>query len=142
MRHKMKQSVTFLDVISNSAATFQNNFSDFSILSVAQKGIDFNSVELTTKPGNLHFYFSHFCIFSKRTIISRLLSMFKTGRLTNFLCVLQDSPDGNVTTSTLSFVATRQDNGRTLTCRASNHLVQNGVEEATVKLNVFCKFLW
>ncbi|KAJ3650050.1 hypothetical protein Zmor_021760 [Zophobas morio] len=48
-----------------------------------------------------------------------------------------DSPDGNVTTSTLSFVATRQDNGRTLTCRASNHLVQNGVEEATVKLNVF-----
>ncbi|XP_050508875.1 synaptogenesis protein syg-2-like [Diabrotica virgifera virgifera] len=50
-----------------------------------------------------------------------------------------DSEDGNSTTSILSFVPTRLDNGRSLTCRASNHLVQNGVEEHTVKLNVFCK---
>ncbi|KAJ8966725.1 hypothetical protein NQ314_003342, partial [Rhamnusium bicolor] len=48
-----------------------------------------------------------------------------------------DTEDGNSTTSILSFVPTRQDNGRSLTCRASNHLVQSGVEEATVKLNVF-----
>ncbi|XP_074027396.1 sidestep VI isoform X2 [Leptinotarsa decemlineata] len=48
-----------------------------------------------------------------------------------------DSPDGNSTMSKISFIPTRLDNGRTLTCRASNHLVQNGVEEHSVKLNVF-----
>ncbi|XP_057651793.1 nephrin-like isoform X2 [Diorhabda carinulata] len=48
-----------------------------------------------------------------------------------------DTEDGNSTTSILSFVPARLDNGRSLTCRASNHLVQNGVEEHTVKLNVF-----
>lgn len=53
---------------------------------------------------------------------------------------LQVSPDGNMSTSVLSFVPTRQDNGKTLTCRASNHLVQNGVEEVSIKLNVFCEF--
>lgn len=52
---------------------------------------------------------------------------------------LQTSEEGNLTTSVLSFVPSRQDNGRMLTCRASNELVQNGIEEATVKLNVFCK---
>lgn len=52
---------------------------------------------------------------------------------------LQVSEDGNMSTSILSFVPTRQDNGKTLTCRASNHLVQNGVEETSIKLNVFCK---
>ncbi|KAJ8957725.1 hypothetical protein NQ318_017622 [Aromia moschata] len=51
-----------------------------------------------------------------------------------------DSEDGNSTTSLLFFVPTRQDNGRSLTCRASNHRVQSGVEEATVKLNIFCKY--
>ncbi|EFA06209.2 nephrin isoform X1 [Tribolium castaneum] len=49
----------------------------------------------------------------------------------------ENSPDGNVTLSNLSVILTRQDNGRTLTCKASNDQVQNGVEEATVKLNVF-----
>ncbi|CAH1104103.1 unnamed protein product [Psylliodes chrysocephalus] len=48
-----------------------------------------------------------------------------------------ESDDGNSTTSILSFVPSRLDNGRSLTCRASNHLVQNGVGEHTVKLNVF-----
>lgn len=53
--------------------------------------------------------------------------------------ILQVSEDGNMSTSILSFAPTRQDNGKTLTCRASNHLVQNGVEETSIKLNVFCK---
>ncbi|XP_045465735.1 nephrin isoform X2 [Harmonia axyridis] len=48
-----------------------------------------------------------------------------------------DSTDGNVTTSTLTFVPTRLENGRSLSCRASNHFVRNGVKEASVKLNVF-----
>lgn len=45
-----------------------------------------------------------------------------------------------MTTSTLTFVPSRQDNGRSLTCRASNHLVQKGQHESTVKLNIFCKY--
>ncbi|CAG9813047.1 unnamed protein product [Phaedon cochleariae] len=49
----------------------------------------------------------------------------------------KDASDGNSTISTISFIPTRLDSGRSLTCRASNHLVQNGVEEHTVKLNVF-----
>ncbi|XP_025835204.1 synaptogenesis protein syg-2 [Agrilus planipennis] len=47
------------------------------------------------------------------------------------------SADGNVSMSTLIFTPTRLDNGKSLTCRARNHLVQGGVEEATIKLNVF-----
>ncbi|XP_022914013.2 nephrin isoform X1 [Onthophagus taurus] len=48
-----------------------------------------------------------------------------------------DSDDGNMSTSTLVFTPTRLDNGRTLTCRAANHFVQNGIEETSIKLNVF-----
>ncbi|KAL3285867.1 hypothetical protein HHI36_000386 [Cryptolaemus montrouzieri] len=50
---------------------------------------------------------------------------------------LQESTDGNVTTSTLTFVPTRHENDRLLTCRASNKFVRNGQKEATFKLNVF-----
>lgn len=52
---------------------------------------------------------------------------------------LQDSTDGNLTTSTLTFIPTRLENGRSLSCRASNHFVRDGVKEASVKLNVFCE---
>ncbi|XP_065167952.1 nephrin isoform X2 [Atheta coriaria] len=48
-----------------------------------------------------------------------------------------DSLDGNSSTSTLTFMPSRLDNGRTLTCRAVNHLVQNGMEESSIKLNIF-----
>jgi hypothetical protein len=52
----------------------------------------------------------------------------------------QISPDGNITTSTLVFTPTRQDNGKNLVCRATNELVKNGVKETTLKLNVFCEY--
>ncbi|KRT85296.1 Immunoglobulin, partial [Oryctes borbonicus] len=48
-----------------------------------------------------------------------------------------DSADGNMSTSILTFVPTRLDNDRTLTCKAANHLVPHGIEEASIKLNVF-----
>lgn len=51
----------------------------------------------------------------------------------------QVSPDGNITTSTLQLTPTRQDNGKTLMCRATNELVKRGLKEATMKLNVCCK---
>lgn len=35
---------------------------------------------------------------------------------------------------------TRSDNGKSLTCRANNPVVKGGVEEATIKLNVFCEY--
>lgn len=59
----------------------------------------------------------------------------------NFLSLtrLQTSQDGNVTTSTLLFTPTRQDNGKNLVCRATNELVRNGVKETTLKMNVFCE---
>ncbi|CAO1408851.1 unnamed protein product [Diamesa tonsa] len=47
------------------------------------------------------------------------------------------SLDGNVTTSTLLFTPTREDNGKNLVCRATNELVKNGMKETTLKLNVF-----
>ncbi|CRK98676.1 CLUMA_CG011994, isoform A [Clunio marinus] len=47
------------------------------------------------------------------------------------------SPDGNITTSTLLFTPTRQDNGKNLVCRATNELVRNGIKETTLKMNVF-----
>ncbi|XP_017787321.1 PREDICTED: synaptogenesis protein syg-2 isoform X2 [Nicrophorus vespilloides] len=48
-----------------------------------------------------------------------------------------DSADGNTSTSTLMFIPTRLDNDRMLTCRAVNPLVQGGLEENSIKLNVF-----
>ncbi|KAL7033601.1 hypothetical protein ACKWTF_007650 [Chironomus riparius] len=47
------------------------------------------------------------------------------------------SPDGNVTISTLLFTPIRQDNGKSLVCRATNELVRNGIKETTLKMNVF-----
>lgn len=52
----------------------------------------------------------------------------------------QVSLDGNVSTSTLQFTPLRQDNGKSLVCRASNELVKRSTKEITMKLNVCCKF--
>ncbi|XP_044729168.1 nephrin-like [Chrysoperla carnea] len=49
----------------------------------------------------------------------------------------QNSADGNVSTSTLTLMPTRSDNDKSLTCRAENTHVHGGVEEATLRLNVF-----
>ncbi|KAF5301892.1 hypothetical protein FQA39_LY10547 [Lamprigera yunnana] len=55
----------------------------------------------------------------------------------NFNYTQTNSPDGNMSTSLLAFTPSRLDNGKALTCRATNQLVQGGVEETTIKLNVF-----
>ncbi|XP_062564672.1 contactin-4 [Armigeres subalbatus] len=47
------------------------------------------------------------------------------------------SENGNSTTSLLSITPTRDDHGRTLTCRAVNELVKRGTKETSIKLNVF-----
>ncbi|XP_065081716.1 synaptogenesis protein syg-2 [Ochlerotatus camptorhynchus] len=47
------------------------------------------------------------------------------------------SENGNCTTSLLSFTPTRDDHGRTLTCRAINELVKRGTKETSIKLNIF-----
>ena len=45
-----------------------------------------------------------------------------------------------MTTSTLTFQPTLQDNDKVITCRAENTKVEGGSEEDTWKLNVFCKY--
>ncbi|XP_055634934.1 hemicentin-1 isoform X2 [Toxorhynchites rutilus septentrionalis] len=47
------------------------------------------------------------------------------------------SEDGNSTLSSLSFTPTREDHGKTLTCRTTNELVKRGMKEISTKLNVF-----
>ncbi|KFB40641.1 AGAP001824-PA-like protein [Anopheles sinensis] len=47
------------------------------------------------------------------------------------------SEDGNSTLASLSFTPTREDHGKTLTCRATNELVKRGTKETAMKLNVF-----
>lgn len=46
-----------------------------------------------------------------------------------------------MTTSTLSFTPTRDDNEKSITCRAENPKVEGGFEEDTWKLNVFCEYI-
>lgn len=59
------------------------------------------------------------------------------------MCVtIQVSSDGNVTSSILSFQPARQDNGKVLVCRASNELVKRGMKETSMKLNIFCKYIY
>lgn len=52
----------------------------------------------------------------------------------------QTSEDGNSTTSSLAITPTRDDHGKTLTCRATNELVKRGTKETAIKLNVFCEY--
>jgi hypothetical protein len=52
----------------------------------------------------------------------------------------QASADGNVTLSTLVFTPKREDNEKTIECRALNVLVKRGLREASYKLNVFCEY--
>lgn len=61
------------------------------------------------------------------------------------LFIRQVSPDGNVTSSTLIFSATKSDNRKSLICRAENSRVQQRLNEAAGKLedswtiDVHCK---
>jgi hypothetical protein len=66
-----------------------------------------------------------------------------------FVCLLffsrQVSPDGNVTSSKLTFKPTKSDNGKSLICRAENDQVRQqldnsaGKVEDTWKIDVHCK---
>lgn len=48
-----------------------------------------------------------------------------------------ETHDGNVSTSTLTFVPLQRDNNKTLKCRAENAHVHNATQEDEMKLNVF-----
>ncbi|XP_034250321.1 nephrin-like [Thrips palmi] len=48
-----------------------------------------------------------------------------------------ETNEGNVSTSTLTFVPLQRDNNKTLKCRAENGHVFNGTQEDVMKLNVF-----
>jgi hypothetical protein len=58
----------------------------------------------------------------------------------SILLYQQASADGNVTLSTLMFTPKREDNEKTIECRALNVLVKRGLKEASYKLNVFCEY--
>jgi hypothetical protein len=57
-----------------------------------------------------------------------------------FSALFQTSPDGNVTTSTLTFSPQVDDSGKSLTCRAENRHISGSAQEDTWTLNVHCKY--
>ncbi|RWS15156.1 nephrin-like protein, partial [Dinothrombium tinctorium] len=50
------------------------------------------------------------------------------------------SNDGNLTSSTLSFTPSREDNGKHISCRVENPAIENSAIEDEIQLNVHCKF--
>ena len=56
----------------------------------------------------------------------------------NILFVRQITPDNNITTSILQYVASMADNQKYLTCRAENSLIPGSAREDGIKLNILC----
>lgn len=54
--------------------------------------------------------------------------------------MFQTSNDGNTTTSTLSFTATKDDAGKYLSCRAENTIVSSEGLEDGWRLEIQCKY--
>jgi hypothetical protein len=59
---------------------------------------------------------------------------------TNRFSCPQDEALTNITRSTLNFVPTTEDDGKSVTCRAENPKVQGLFLETTWKIEVICKF--
>lgn len=56
--------------------------------------------------------------------------------------LIQASDNGNVSISILSFTPTREDNGKVLICRAINEVMKHNMKETTLKLNIYCKYIY
>lgn len=52
---------------------------------------------------------------------------------------LQTSTDANTTTSTLSYHPSKDDAGKTLTCKASNNAMEGAVLEESRQLHIQCE---
>ena len=57
----------------------------------------------------------------------------------NLFCLLQTSPDGNVTLSILNYVPTIRDAGKYMACRAENSELPDATLEDGWKLEIYCK---
>lgn len=65
----------------------------------------------------------------------------RTIRLNVIIMLLQISIDGNTTTSVLSFIATKADAGRHLSCQAENRIMGTAPIEDGWVLQIQCKLI-
>lgn len=58
-----------------------------------------------------------------------------------YVCLFQTSNDGNTTTSTLSFVPRKEDDGKYLSCKAENKMMSTESLEDRWKLEIHCELI-
>ncbi|RWS11691.1 hypothetical protein B4U79_07853, partial [Dinothrombium tinctorium] len=51
------------------------------------------------------------------------------------------SSDGNLSSSALSFIPSREDHGKQISCRVENPAIEDSAIEDRIQLNVHCTFL-
>ena len=54
---------------------------------------------------------------------------------------VQTEEDGNLSSTVLSFTPEKEDDGKFLSCRARNELIQNTAVEDQWQITVYCEYL-